>query len=241
METEQHIVMRDDGLAVRARAVRKVSKKLSLENLAVLRGQPHNPTLVCRSDGEHGERRGAGELEEQPGDDLPRYIPRMVQITREVVMKCGATRGCKKCHRMTRHTALSMTLKAVHYLMGKSMHEDDKYRVQVEAVERRQVERFAEILQRRVLEETTKVDANEERRKRRRTDQSCGAWVIFIASCDLFIAAGCRCFGDFVGEWLEWECGEEIGAWSGKFRLKNLVEMSGWWATWASRSQRQTS
>ena len=35
--------------------------------------------------------------EEQQGDDLQRYIHRRVQVTREVVMKFGATSGCKKC------------------------------------------------------------------------------------------------------------------------------------------------
>ena len=62
--------MREDGSVVRARAVREVSIKLTLEDLAILRKQPHNPTSVIRSSGEHDQGRGVGEPEKQQGDHL---------------------------------------------------------------------------------------------------------------------------------------------------------------------------
>ena len=157
--------MREDGSVVRARAVREVSIKLTLEDLAVLRKQPHNPTSVIRSSGEHDQGRGVGEPEKQQGDHLQWIIPRRVLI--------GATSGCTKflgvvsndqADRFVHHS------ESGRYRMEKLMRQDDKYYTQVERAERRQVERLADTLERRALEETKKAETNEEQTKRRRTD-----------------------------------------------------------------------
>ena len=63
MGTEEHIVMREDGSVVRARAIREVDKKLTIEDLAVLCGQPHDPTSTVRSGGERDQGRGEAQIE----------------------------------------------------------------------------------------------------------------------------------------------------------------------------------
>ena len=86
----------------------------------------------------------------------------------------GATIGCKKFLGVVSNDQAD---RFVHHSesgrdrMEKLMREDDKYHTQVESAERRQVERFADTLERRALEKTKKAEANDfiqEQTKRRR-------------------------------------------------------------------------
>ena len=96
LSSEEHLVMKADGLVVRARAIREMSGELKWEDVDKLQSTPHDPTGTLRS-GDRDSRKQP-EAKEQEEEDRR---PRAVRITREMVMKFGGTKGCMKCRAFT--------------------------------------------------------------------------------------------------------------------------------------------
>ena len=55
--TEEHLVLKDDGLVVRARAVREINRKIVLKDFDHLRSAPHDPLGVLKGVPRDGHRR----------------------------------------------------------------------------------------------------------------------------------------------------------------------------------------
>ena len=96
--TEEHLVMKEDGVVVRARAVRDMEKDMKLTDYDIMTGQPHDPLGTLRAGGQRDRARRV----DPDGGELPlpaeeRAAPKRVMITKEVVAIFGATAGCKKC------------------------------------------------------------------------------------------------------------------------------------------------
>ena len=150
--TDEYIVMRDTGQVVRARAVKEMAKKMTLDDYAVLVGQPHDPLGALKT----GERDGGRPAElHGPSRDLPedgdvRPTPKRVQITREVVIRFGATPGCRKCRGVLARDA---SYQFVHHSnecrarMEEKMAGDDSFKKNLESAEMRRMTRIAEMLE----------------------------------------------------------------------------------------------
>ena len=153
--TEEHIVLRPDGLVVRARAVREIEKKISLKDFDHLRSAPHDPLGTLRGIPRDPHRRvDAAEGNGLPGDD-PVQAAKRVQITADAIKKFGPTPGCRKCKGVM---AGDRSYQYVHHsedcrkrLEEKMMH-DEGFKENLERASRRQVERLAQELERRVKE-----------------------------------------------------------------------------------------
>ena len=98
MGTEEHLVMKEDGAVVRARAVREVEGKKTLEDYDVLTGQPHDPIGTLHAGGKRDESRRVDFAGGGVTEDVPEV--RRVYITRDVISKFGPTDGCRKCRLM---------------------------------------------------------------------------------------------------------------------------------------------
>jgi hypothetical protein len=81
------MVMKEDGLVVRSRAVRETSTELKLQDYDKLKSTPHDPL----------------------GTKLE-YRPRRAKITQDVVKKFGYSAGCLKCRALERGDGTSVTI-----------------------------------------------------------------------------------------------------------------------------------
>ena len=175
--TEEHVVMRDDGVVVRARAIREVDRKITLEKLGVLTGQPHDPMGTMKAGGDRDGGRRADQEPAGEGEIFEKFTPKRVQITKEVVKRFGPTEGCRKCRGVL---AGDNAYKFVHHSetcrsrLEEMMKEDEHFKMQVENAERRQVERIAEVLERK--DKAQKLQAEQEAQiiKKRKTEQQTG-------------------------------------------------------------------
>lgn len=88
LHMDEHLVMRNDGLVVRSRAVHESSKELSLEIIDKLHSTPHDPTGAMRA-----ERREVEQVRPRDVatavDDGESLQPRRMWISRAVVEKLG--------------------------------------------------------------------------------------------------------------------------------------------------------
>ena len=148
--TEEHVVMKEDGTVVRARSVREVDKNLTIADLNVLTGRPHDPLSTIRGVPRDAGRRvdlGDGEGDGGVDEEAP---PKRVQITKDVVLRFGGTAGCKKCRGLIHG---DKSYRYVHHTeecrirMEKLMREDEDFKAHVERADRRVAERLSDMLE----------------------------------------------------------------------------------------------
>ena len=92
--SDEHLIMKGDGLVVRARAVRIMGTTLSYEDIDKLRSAPHDPTGTMKQDA--SIPRGAVEPADLEAENAPPE-PRRVRLTTDVVDKFGPSERCTKC------------------------------------------------------------------------------------------------------------------------------------------------
>ncbi len=99
LHTDEHLVMKEDGLVVRSRAVRENSQELTIADYDKLRSTPHDPLgttrSATRSTRPEVPLKGKDEEEEE-------YKPRRAKIPRSCIKKFGITPGCPKCRAIER-------------------------------------------------------------------------------------------------------------------------------------------
>ena len=101
--SDEHLVMKHDGLVVRARAVRNISRNVKLEDLEALRSEPHDPTGTMKQDA------GILRCEIETADlDVEAPKPRSLRIDTDVVNKFGPTSGCEKCRKIVNRDPLML-------------------------------------------------------------------------------------------------------------------------------------
>ena len=149
--SEENLVMKEDGGVVRARAVRELLRPVTLADLDKIRGTPHDPTGTLRGVPRDEGRPEALREPEVADADLG-SVPKWVQITKDVVLKFGATPGCSKCRGVR---AGDRAYQYVHHTdacrnrMTELMKQDGKFGRLVQAAEDRQTKRIADMLERR--------------------------------------------------------------------------------------------
>ena len=94
LHTDQHLVMKEDGLVVRSRAVRETSQELTLADYDKLKSTPHDPLGAIRS--AIVSSRPPVPLRDEKEEVLD-YRPRRAKLTKDVVERYGFTAGCPKC------------------------------------------------------------------------------------------------------------------------------------------------
>ena len=92
--SDEHLVMKGDGLVVRARAVSIMGTTFSYEDIDKLRSAPHDPTGTMKQDA--SIPRGAVEPADLEAENAPPE-PRRVRLTTDVVDKFGPSARCTKC------------------------------------------------------------------------------------------------------------------------------------------------
>ena len=94
LHTDEHLVMKDDGLVVRSRAVRENSQEVTLADYDKLKSTPHDPL---------GSIKSAIQAQRQPvtmrvpDEEELECKPRRAKITRSIVEKFGPIARCPKC------------------------------------------------------------------------------------------------------------------------------------------------
>jgi hypothetical protein len=99
LHTDEHMVMKEDGLVVRSRAVRETSVELTMQDYDKLKSTPHDPLGTIRS--AIASTRPPVPLKDDKEEELE-YRPRRAKLTQEVVKKFGFTAGCPKCRSLER-------------------------------------------------------------------------------------------------------------------------------------------
>ena len=95
--TEVHVVVKEDGAVVRARAVRELERSVTLSVYDHFRGQPHDPTGTRYVEFSVMQDVELKQVKEKAQVNKMTASPRRVFITQEVVRKFGPTPDCRKC------------------------------------------------------------------------------------------------------------------------------------------------
>ena len=98
LHTEEHLVMKEDGLVVRSRAVRENSQNLTMEDYDKLLSTPHDPTGTVKAATMRTVLLEVHAQEQEMGS----YKPRRAKITKNIIDKFGPTVRCTKCRAITR-------------------------------------------------------------------------------------------------------------------------------------------
>ena len=170
--TEEHLVMKQGGIVVRARAVREEEKTMTMADHDTLTGRPHDPfgTLHAGGARDTGRRVDLGGGGVQPGPE-DRAAPKQVMTTRDIIARYGVTSGCKKCRGVV---IGDRAHQHVHHREGRRtragdlMRNGEAYKGQVMKAEHRRIERLAEILGRRVKAQVRQARQDEEVTKKRK-------------------------------------------------------------------------
>ena len=93
LHTEEHLVMKEDGLVVRSRAVRENSQDLTMEDFNKLVSTPHDPLGTIRA----ATRSIRPAAQTQEHEEEFGQKPRRAKITKNIIEKFGPTPGCQKC------------------------------------------------------------------------------------------------------------------------------------------------
>ncbi len=99
LHSDEHLVMKDDGMVVRSRAVREMDQEISLQDLDKLRSTPHDPLGISR---QTTEAPRAAAVPREAVDGEVESKPRRAKITLDVINKYGRTPGCPKCRAIER-------------------------------------------------------------------------------------------------------------------------------------------
>ena len=154
MSTEEHYVLKADGLVVRCRAVRERAVKLELKTLDKIVSVPWNPTGTSKEDEGVPIARNIVDADGEPKG----MVPRGIMITPVVLQRFGSTADCGKCrsiargepNRSTNHSAACRTR------IETAMREDDVYKEKLEKCDEKRNRYLAE-----KLESDMKVDPPE--------------------------------------------------------------------------------
>ena len=98
LHSEEHLVMKEDGLVVRSRAVRENSQPLVMEDDDKLISTPHDPAGTVKA---ATTRTVLPDVHAQE-QELGSYKPRRAKITKNIIDKFGPTARCTKCRAITR-------------------------------------------------------------------------------------------------------------------------------------------
>jgi hypothetical protein len=143
LHTDEHMVMKEDGLVVRSRAVRENSVELKLQDYDKLRSTPHDPQGTIRS--AIASARPAVPIKEDKEEELE-YRPRRAKLTQDIVQKYGCTAGCPKCRSLERGEGASVAIghsAKCRARLEERMQEDPMYKERLERAETRINENFA--------------------------------------------------------------------------------------------------
>jgi hypothetical protein len=143
LHTDEHMVMKEDGLVVRSRAVRENSVELKLQDYDKLKSTPHDPQGTIRS--AIASSRPAVPIKEDKEEELE-YRPRRAKLTQDIVQKYGYTAGCPKCRSLERgegaNVAIGHSAKC-RARLEERMQEDPLYKERLERAETRINENLA--------------------------------------------------------------------------------------------------
>ena len=101
--SDEHLVMKEDGMVVRARAVREMDGDVTLATLDKLRCLPHDPTGTMKPVSQAPRAELFPEDSRQEGEH--RFAPKRVHLTKAVIEKFGASPGCNKCPAIYRNAS----------------------------------------------------------------------------------------------------------------------------------------
>lgn len=96
LHTSENLVMKEDGLVVRSRAVREISGDTTMADLDRLQSTPRDPTDTIRAAERPATSVPRAPLP-TPGDDGDKSAPGRVKITRGVVERLGPSRDWQRC------------------------------------------------------------------------------------------------------------------------------------------------
>ena len=150
--TEEHLVLKSDGLVVRARAVREFEEKVGLKDLEHIKSTPHDPLGTLRRTRvpdqlQRGLEHGADDREAGARN----YVPKRMQITKEMVLRYGPTKGCRKCagvasgdggYQYVHHSEACRTR------LEEAIKDDEHFRKNLDKANNRMTERIAQDLER---------------------------------------------------------------------------------------------
>ena len=91
LHSDEHLVMKEDGIVVRSRAVREMTKDITINDLDILKSTPHDPLGTIRAS--TSAPRPPVVPRDLGPEDLE-YKPRRARITHDVIEKYGYTTGC---------------------------------------------------------------------------------------------------------------------------------------------------
>ena len=92
--------MKEDGYVVRVRAVRERTCELKLSDFDVLKSTPHDPMGTMQEGGSIPRPSALEEEALREQEAFNRSVPKRTPITKAVVLKFGATPGCRQCAAM---------------------------------------------------------------------------------------------------------------------------------------------
>ena len=97
-DTEEHLVMKGDGLVVRCRAVRERDIPLTLDELDKLQCSPWDPTGTSKP----ADSVPRASIQPEEHENPSAFRPRRVMITKEAIEKFGTTVNCARCRALAR-------------------------------------------------------------------------------------------------------------------------------------------
>ena len=154
--SQEHLVARyDDGVVVRARAIREVPRKVTPGDLDRIQGVPHAPAGVQHykrpeHSAEVPQTRIPDVPPQLPGSGLDsRSVPRSVRTIKEVVDKFGPTPRCGKCRSVLRGETTTLGhSKECRVRIEELLKADDQYQHKLQEAELRKSQYLAEEVER---------------------------------------------------------------------------------------------
>ena len=151
LHTDEHLVMKEDGLVVRSRAVRENSQELKMEDFDKLLSTPHDPLGAVRT--AMRSIRAEVQTKDPPLEDELAFKPRRAKITKNIIEKFGPTPGCAKCRAIERgdrgHEAVGHSA-ACRERIEDLMKTDETFKARVEKADERINKCLAEYMEQQV-------------------------------------------------------------------------------------------
>ncbi len=177
LHTDEHLIMKEDGLVVRSRAVRENSQELTIADYDKLRSTPHDPLGTIRSPTRSSRPEVPTKSKEEEEEE---YKPRRAKIPRSCIKKFGVTPGCPKCRAIEQgdrgHEAGGHSGKC-RERMEELMKGDPMFKERVDRADERIMENLAKHMEKRDKERQrdAEEEVEEPRMKRVRTSGATGS------------------------------------------------------------------
>jgi len=135
--SDEHLVMKNDGLVVRSRSVRELDAKITMEDFDKLKSEPHDPTGTMKA--VSTIPRASIETKDMEQEEFG-IVPRRVRLSKEVVERFGPTPNCVKCRAVARNDPAYATTphsKECRKRLEAEMIKDPAFRQKLEQAEER--------------------------------------------------------------------------------------------------------